>query len=938
MYLNKIFKYLFVILLLLGITLSPVKAYAEEVDETTSESTEEQTTDKVIVTIDVNGGVELDDNEFEINKGALLNEVINNVTVTNENTNKEFDGFYDSATDGNKYTGDETVNESITIFAHWKDKEVTNDPPATNPDENNNSQQEQVIVDNSSVRYSTHVQDIGWQNYVSDGAMAGTSGRSLRLEGIRIEIDNNTYTGNVLYRTHIQNIGWETSFKKNGEMSGTSGKSYRLEAIEIKLDGELAEHYDIYYRVHCQSLGWLGWARNGERSGSAGYSYRLEGIEIKLIEKGTIFREYGTKYTFANSQTGTTTPTPDDAKIAYTTHVQEVGWQSYSTDGVMAGTSGRSLRLEGIKIKLLNPKYTGDVIYRTHIESIGWESSFKKNDEMSGTSGRSLRLEAIEINLTGEMAEHYDIYYRVHAENFGWLGWARNGERSGTSGYSYRLEGIEIQLIEKGTIFSGYGEKSTFIDRVTGEVTPDRDGILVTYSANVEGIGWQKFVSDGALIGTTGQSRRIEALKIRIPHQKYSGNIEYASHIQSIGWETTYSKNGEISGTTGRSLRLEAIKIKLTGEMALHYDVYYRTFIQNIGWMAWVKNDIVSGTAGKGLRIEALEVKLVEKDSVESGFVELNGKKYYYNEAGEMIRGFLTLGMEKYLLDPETGELRYGWICLSDGKIYYANSDGIIQTGATTIDGNIFSFTEEGVLNTGWQTINGKKYYYYADGTMAKYMVNIGGIRYEFSSTGELQHENVRILADVSYHNGTINFDELWASGEIDGIIFRIGWSLGMDRKFTEYLSNAKRLGIPYSVYHFSIAENAEEAAEEGRYLVNWYKNNNVNAEMGVFYDLEEWHNEDYSHSDATITPAAYDSIIQSYKQVLNDNGISVSVYAGKNFAETRFTDYGRSQVQWIAQYNTRCTYGGTYRGWQFTSTATLPGINGNVDLSIFYY
>ena len=130
----------------------------------------------------------------------------------------------------------------------------------------------------------------------------------------------------------------------------------------------------------------------------------------------------------------------------------------------------------------------------------------------------------------------------------------------------------------------------------------------------------------------------------------------------------------------------------------------------------------------------------------------------------------------------------------------------------------------------------------------------------------------------------------------------------------------------------------AEEAAEEGRYLVNWYKNNNVNAEMGVFYDLEEWHNEDYSHSDATITPAAYDSIIQSYKQVLNDNGISVSVYAGKNFAETRFTDHGRSQVQWIAQYNTRCTYEGTYRGWQFTSTASLPGVNGNVDLSIFYY
>ena len=69
---------------------------------------------------------------------------------------------------------------------------------------------------------------------------------------------------------------------------------------------------------------------------------------------------------------------------------------------------------------------------------------------MSGTSGKSLRLEAIRIKLTGEMENSYDIYYRVHAQGFGWLDWAKNGEMSGTSGYSYRLEGIEIKLVKKG--------------------------------------------------------------------------------------------------------------------------------------------------------------------------------------------------------------------------------------------------------------------------------------------------------------------------------------------------------------------------------------------------------------------------------------------------------------------------------------------------------
>ena len=93
------------------------------------------------------------------------------------------------------------------------------------------------------------------------------------------------YSGDIEYSTHVQNIGWQ-KFVKNGAMSGTTGQSLRLEAIKIRLTGEMAEKYDIYYRVHCQDFGWMGWAKNGESAGSAGYSYRLEGIEIVLLEKG----------------------------------------------------------------------------------------------------------------------------------------------------------------------------------------------------------------------------------------------------------------------------------------------------------------------------------------------------------------------------------------------------------------------------------------------------------------------------------------------------------------------------------------------------------------------------------------------------------------------------------------------------------------------------
>ena len=135
--------------------------------------------------------------------------------------------------------------------------------------------------------------------------------------------------------------------------------------------------------------------------------------------------------------------------VTYRTHVQNIGWQGWRSDGVMCGTSGRGLRLEGINLKLSSLPVSGGIRYRTHVQNIGWQG-WRYNGSMSGTSGRGLRLEAIEIQLTGKMAERYDVWYRAHAQNFGWLGWTRNGGRSGTAGYGYRLEGMQILLVPKG--------------------------------------------------------------------------------------------------------------------------------------------------------------------------------------------------------------------------------------------------------------------------------------------------------------------------------------------------------------------------------------------------------------------------------------------------------------------------------------------------------
>ncbi|MGN0362887.1 MAG: hypothetical protein ACI4ET_08610 [Bilifractor sp.] len=303
------------------------------------------------------------------------------------------------------------------------------------------------------VSYRTHVQDYGTQDWVYNGGISGTTGQSKRLEGIWIQAsatDQNQQTHAIplIYQTHVQNYGWQ-DWKNSGEMAGTSGQALRLEAIRINFgDDTYKTKYDIYYRVHAQNFGWLAWAKNGESSGTEGYAFRLEAIQILILPKGNTAPS--ASYGGIVSQSSEAFNKIVEPTISYRTHVQNIGWQPYVTDGAISGTVGKSWRLEAINMSVSSDPYiSGGITYCTHVQNIGWQD-WKSNGEISGTTGRSLRLEAIKISLTGDLANYYDVYYRAHAQNFGWLAWVKNGAPSGTAGYSYRLEGIQVVLVKKG--------------------------------------------------------------------------------------------------------------------------------------------------------------------------------------------------------------------------------------------------------------------------------------------------------------------------------------------------------------------------------------------------------------------------------------------------------------------------------------------------------
>ena len=337
-----------------------------------------------------------------------------------------------------------------------------------------------------------------------------------------------------------------------------------------------------------------------------------------------------------------------DVTIRYTTHVQTYGWQGdennankWFANGKMAGTSGKAKRLEGIKIRVYGNDSLG-IQYTTHCQSYGW-LPWSSNGEMNGTEGEAKRLEAIKIQLTGADKEKYDVYYRVHAQSYGWLAWAANGAPAGTAGYAKRLEGVQIVVVKKGSPAPGVnfegvnaasgvyqsvsylaknGSSPVVGGQVTSNINPSVAGeanVNIAYRTHVQSFGWQGWKYNGVMSGTSGKAKRLEGINIKLTNKPYSGSIVYTTHVQSIGWQgnennmNTWFRDGQMAGTSGRAKRLEAIRIALTGEMAEHYDVYYRVHAQTYGWLAWAKNGEAAGTAGLSKRLEGIQIVLVPK-------------------------------------------------------------------------------------------------------------------------------------------------------------------------------------------------------------------------------------------------------------------------------------------------------------------------------------
>lgn len=180
-------------------------------------------------------------------------------------------------------------------------------------------------------------------------------------------------------------------------------------------------------------------------------------------------------------------------------------------------------------------------------------------------------------------------------------------------------------------------------------------------------------------------------------------------------------------------------------------------------------------------------------------------------------------------------------------------------------------------------------------------------------------------VIDVSEHQGTINWDAV--KGNVDGVIIRCGYgdniTLQDDKQWKRNADECTRLGIPFGVYIYSYATSEAQARSEAEHVLRLVKGYKLS--YPIYLDLEQ----DGTQSGATACAQIFGDIIEAA-------GYQCGIYANKNWWTNYLVGLER-YTKWVAQYNSQCTYGGFYDMWQYTSSGSVPGISGNVDMNHCY-
>lgn len=193
---------------------------------------------------------------------------------------------------------------------------------------------------------------------------------------------------------------------------------------------------------------------------------------------------------------------------------------------------------------------------------------------------------------------------------------------------------------------------------------------------------------------------------------------------------------------------------------------------------------------------------------------------------------------------------------------------------------------------------------------------------------------------DISEHQGEIDWQKVKEAGVTFAMIRVGGRGYGMNGVlYTDDLSRinyegAKAAGIGVGAYFFSQATSVEEAKEEAAFVLEQIKG--WELDFPVVYDWErmEYENSRTLHTD----PRTVTDCMKAFCETIEDAHQQVMIYFNPDHAEDLFYISEMTSYRfWLAYYTDWMDYPYKVDMWQYTNEGSVPGIDGNVDINLYF-
>lgn len=191
---------------------------------------------------------------------------------------------------------------------------------------------------------------------------------------------------------------------------------------------------------------------------------------------------------------------------------------------------------------------------------------------------------------------------------------------------------------------------------------------------------------------------------------------------------------------------------------------------------------------------------------------------------------------------------------------------------------------------------------------------------------------------DVSKWNEEIDWDRVQNAG-ITFAIIRCGYrgsstgALVVDPYFEKNIQGALAAGLKVGVYFFTQATNEVEAVEEASMALALCEGYQLT--YPIFIDTEGAGGN--GRADG-LDMETRTKVCQAFCETVEDAGYTGGIYGSRNWFRSKLRmDALSDHIIWLAEYRESPIYGGSYHFWQYTSSGSVDGIEGRVDLDISY-